>query len=48
MDASIEEQLMEKKNKMVAPPFLRFCGKYNLPKLASMNKIYSQILASGY
>ena len=48
MDNCISEQL-EKPNKlMITPHFLKFCGRYRLPKLGEMHRFYSKILSSGY
>ena len=48
VDEQINEQINKKHNTMVGGHFLRFCGKYELNKLAEQAERYADYLNAGY
>ena len=48
IDTSMREQMDTKTNKMVGAKFLKFCGKYELKRIAEEATSYAEWLQRGY
>ena len=48
IDTTMREQMESKTNKMVGAKFLKFCGKYELNRIAEDATKYAEWLQRGY
>ena len=48
IDSTMKEQMVTKNNSMVGAKFLKFCGKYELKRIAEEATKYAEWLQRGY